>query len=765
MRSREAAFAVASAAALLTALLIFAERRVAPLLQGDLSGEYTTRVYGAPRVLRVSDPLPAGELRERLRRLRYEERKDVPEKPGQFHKAGDVFSIYLRAFDHPSAKSTPSKIELTLGSGRVRSLRLLGARGTPPAPLLQAVLEPELVFEISGAKRIRRRRLEDADIPPYMAQALVAVEDRRFYDHFGLDPRGTARALVRDLRHLRIAEGGSTLTQQLARALFLGPRRTFSRKIQEALIALYLEARFSKREILRMYLDSVYFGQRGPVAIVGLSEAARHYFDKEPRALTLGECAMLAGLLRSPYLYDPFRRPDEALERRRTVLAAMRAQGMISAAEEARARLEPVRITRSGQPETRPSDYFMAFVERELRRQFQDEALLTRGISVYTTLDPWLQELASAAVHRARQQAALVALDARTGAIRALVGGKDYLASPYDRAALAHRQPGSAFKPFVYGAALAVGEGWTPASLLDDTSQQYKIPSGTWTPRNHDRVYHGKVPLRDALAQSLNAASVHLAASVGVERVIAYARELGITSDLRPELGLALGTSEVTLLELTRAYCAFANGGSRVEPHAIEAVLDSSGEVLSYRTGSGTPAIAPAQAYVVTSLLRETAASGTAKSLRDWGLETLAAGKTGTSDDGKDAWFIGYTPRLAAGVWTGSDVPQPLGLTGAGAALPVWADFMRAAAYPDMPPGAEPPADPWPVPDGVTFAEIDPESGMLATLGCPRKRREVFLSGTEPKEKCPLHAGGIGGWLRGLFRKAVPAVRPPQAER
>jgi penicillin-binding protein 1B len=750
-------FALGAFAAAIASLAIYAERRVAPLVAGRHTGRYTTRVYSAPHRMRVGDLLSPWELKHRLERLGYAASEEETLEPGRYRRTEGAFLIRLREFKHPFTRSTPVAAELRLAGGEIVSMNL--AEGG--APLLEAVLEPELLYELSGSRRVRRTPLAKEDIPAGMVQALVAIEDRRFYSHTGVDPRGIARAAWRNLRSQRIAEGGSTLTQQLAKNLFLTPRRTFSRKAKEALIALYLEARYSKEDILRLYLDSVYFGQKGPVSIIGLHEAARHFFAKKPRELSVAECALLAGLLRSPSGYDPFRRPERAMRRRKEVLAAMRREGFLSPRQEMRALSTPLGVTRSAHSKPRDADHFLSYIQRVLASRYADEAWMTRGMTVHTTLDTWLQERAIRAVAKAEIETALVALDARSGAVRALVGGRDFSKSAFDRATQARRQPGSAFKPFLYGAALRAGPARaakTPASLLDDATRSFRIDGGTWTPRNYDRRYRGRVPMREAIAKSLNAASVNLAAEIGPKAVIQYARELGIRSPLEPTLGLALGAYEVSLLELTGAYAPFANGGFRVEPYAIESAVDSEGKVLEFHHAPPASVMSPGEAYLVTDLLRQVVRSGTARGLKRWGLERVAAGKTGTTDDGKDAWFVGYTPRLVAGVWAGSDLPKALGVTGASAALPVWARFVKAT----VPAGSEGSEDPWPQPESIVTAVIDPNSGLLAKAGCRERRTELFVRGTEPAEPCPLHSSGPWGWFKRVFsgeKREKPSYR------
>lgn len=745
--------ALAAAAALLAAAFVFAERALAPLVAGDLTPAYTSRVYAAPKVLRAGDPLSPAELKARLTRLGYV--PGIPDRPGVFREerastATARVEATLRAFSHPFVAATPRRVVLDIAEGRLEGLRLADG-----APLVEAALEPEALYEVSKAGRVRRTPLKAGEAPAWMLDAVVSTEDRRFREHRGVDPRGILRAALRNLRRGKVAQGGSTLTQQLAKNLFLTPRRTLRRKLKEAALALYLDARYSKDELLRLYLDTVYFGQDGPVGVFGLSAAARHYFDKRPAELTLAECATLAGILASPGRYDPRRDPEASAERRRVVLAAMRRDGRISPAEERAAGVAPLRLSANAALRPRAADYFLAYVERLLDERHPDAHLMARGVTVHTTLDPWLQEAARKAAAKARYQAALVALDPADGSVRALVGGKDYATAPYDRATRARRQPGSAFKPVLYAAALTAPDGaaplFTAASLLEDAPRAWEVPGGTWAPRNYDGVYRGTVTARAALAGSLNAASVDLAARLGTGRIVATARRLGLTGELRPELGLALGTSEVSLLELTAAYVPFANGGRRCEPHAVDAVLAADGTVLEARAAAAERLFSEAEAALMTDLLREPVRSGTAAGLKRWGLSGVAAGKTGTTDDGRDAWFVGYTPWLAAGVWSGEDKPRPLRQTGASAALPVWAEFMAAALPPDLRAADAP--DPWPRPEGLETAAVDPASGLLAHDGCPARREELFLAGTAPGADCPLHRKSVFGRLKDLFRK------------
>ncbi len=705
------------------------------LPSGDWLTPYPTRIFGAPFALKNRMALDEAQWLQRLSRLRYQALDAAPLPPGTYRRADGGYEIHLRGFSSPLRQIAPSLLRASFGDGKLK------------LSVESAWLEPELLYEISGPRRVRREPIDWEKVPVHLALAVVATEDRRFFSHHGVDLRGLARAAWRDLTQRRLAEGGSTITQQLARNLYLSPRRSFWRKIREMLWAFYLEARYSKTEILRMYLDQVYFGQDGPVSICGIQAASRFFFDKTADRLTLGESALLAGMLASPYRYNPFRDPDEALRRRLLVLESMRSQGLVTDAELARARLEPLRISKGGHQPARPADFFAAYVQEDLEKRYPERNLFTRGLTIYTTLDPWLQEQAQRAVSLARHQAALVALDPSTGEIRALVGGKDFASSPFNRAVSARRQPGSAFKPFVYGAALRASSGpgpWTAATMLSDRPRSYRLPEGYWTPRNYDGSYRGDVALRRAFADSLNAATIDLAAHVTPARIIAYARSLSIASPLKPELGLALGASEVTLLELTAAYCPFGNGGLRVDPYAIEAVQEGTGDILEYRRPAKLRVLSTAEAWLMHSLLREVVTSGTARALSASPIGKVAAGKTGTTDQGRDAWFIGYAPGLACGVWTGEDRPTPSARSGASAALPIWERFMGSAGLTTEPEAPLKPAE-------LRSAWIDPSNGLRARTGCPTRYLEYFLPDTEPA-LCAAHPGGVSGWLQRIFK-------------
>jgi penicillin-binding protein 1A len=519
---------------------------------------------------------------------------------------------------------------------------------------------------MTGGESVSLQRMS-----PYIPEAVIAIEDRRFYSHFGIDPLGLARAMVSNLLDGQISQGGSTLTQQLAKNLFLTPDRTIKRKVQEVLLALWLEHKFTKNQILEMYLNRVYFGS----GAYGVEAAARRYFGKSAHDVTLPEAALLAGLVKAPSRLSPARDPKAAEKRAGLVLAAMRDQGMIGDKQMASAMSEPA---------TRVASYWSGsenYVADEVMGELPDLIGEVRSdVVVQTTIDLDLQTVAENSIHHLIEQdgkklrvgqGALVSID-NTGAVRAMVGGYDYANSQFDRASEARRQPGSAFKPFVYLAAMEAGR--TPDSVRNDAP----VKIGKWTPENYGGKYYGRVTLTEALARSLNSVAAQLAMEVGPKTVVEAAHRLGIESDLDANASIALGTSEVTPLELTAAYVPFANGGYKPKVHFIRRILSSSGKVLYAFPKKAEPrVIRPEIVGMMNSMMKETILHGTARRAAfGW----PAAGKTGTSQDSRDAWFVGYTSNLTTGVWFGNDDDSPMkGVTGGSLPATAWKDFMVAA--------------------------------------------------------------------------------------
>lgn len=564
------------------------------------------------------------------------------------------------------------------------------------------------------------------EMSPYIPQAVMAIEDRRFYSHFGIDPLGLARAMVTNVMQGRFTQGGSTVTQQLAKNLFLKPDRTIERKVQEVLLALWLEHEHTKDQILEMYLNRVYFGS----GAYGVEAASRRYFGKGARDVSLSEAALLAGLLKAPSRLSPARDPKAAEERAQVVLAAMRDEKMIGDKELTMAMSAPA--TRAAAYWTGSENYVADRVMEELPGLIGD---VRADIIVDTTVDLTLQDLAEKSIRRLVDengkklnvsQGALVSID-NSGAVRAMVGGYDYANSQFDRASEARRQPGSAFKPFVYMAALE--QGRTPDSVRNDAP----IKIGKWTPENYNGKYYGRVTLATALAKSLNSVAAQLAMEVGPDAVVEAAHRMGIESALQANTSIALGTSEVTPLELTAAYVPFANGGYRPDIHFITRITSTDGEVLYENTGSGNPRVVSSEVVgMMNSMMTGTVEAGTArKAAFAW----PAAGKTGTSQNSRDAWFIGYTANLTTGVWFGNDDGAPMKkVTGGALPAQAWHEFM-VAAHEGVPVAALPGT--WHS-QGGDRRPADPQTPVASVLpGATRASDQPTGAGSQQVEELP----------------------------
>ncbi|CAN5201754.1 PBP1A family penicillin-binding protein [soil metagenome] len=597
---------------------------------------------------------------------------------------------------------------------------------------------------------VRRVNVSIDAIPPHVREAFLATEDRRFYQHNGLDWRGLFRAALSNIRHGGVREGFSTITMQVARNSFLVNKRygrTMRRKLIELRLTRLIESELTKDQILELYLNLIYLGN----GMNGVEAASRDLFGKSVGQLTVTEGAMLAALPKGPSAYTPRDHPERALKRRNLVLSLMAQNGYISPGEAAQAEAVPLKIAEDEwRPDTGKEPLALDAI-RALIDSIRPDALKDGDVTVYTTLDVNAQLAAdravlkqTTAVTRETQyagghvkeaaQGALIALDPRTGDIRALVGGRRSKRG-FNRAFNARRQPGSAFKPFVYAAAMKAG--MTPATLVDD--EPVEVPQGrtVWTPSNYDDHYIGTITLAKALAVSSNAAAVRVSQTVGIPNVILAARRNGITSPLSNFPAMALGAVDVTPLELVTAYAPFANGGLRVHPRLVRRIEAADGTLLwSAEIAPGDTVMDPRDAYQITSMLRGVVDSGTANTIRDMGVRGAVAGKTGTTNNATDVWFVGYTPTLVAGVWFGYDTPRPIAphASGGHLAAPAWADFyMNGWREPASS------ADAWQPPAGMTMRVIDPENGMLAGQWCPEKKREYFKPGTEPTQVCNVH--------------------------
>src|SRR5437763_6655173 len=613
----------------------------------------------------------------------------------------------------------------------------------------------ELLTELHVERRIF---VPLAHIPQTLRDAIIATEDRRFYSHFGVDPIGVARAVYQNYRRGRIVEGGSTITQQLTKVLFLTPDKSLERKMKEAALALELERRYPKDRILEMYLNQVYFGN----GAYGVEAASRTYFGKSVTELNVKEAALLAGLPRAPSTYSPFEHGEAAKRRREVVLRRMVEYGALKDADAkklARADLgliPPERRRTTGQ-------YFLEYVQQTLEAKYGADMVFKGGLNVYTTLSPTMQLAAEQSLKDGLKalegrsttarpgehpEGAIVTIEPQTGYVRAMVGGYDFFRSEFNRAVQARRRPGSAFKPFVYIAAL--GSGFTAASRIEDAPVSYAIGSnGAWKPENYDRKFRGPTTLQQAVEESVNVVTVKLQEQIGLSRTVRVARRFGIASPLDVNLSLALGTSDLTLIELTSAYGALANQGQWLPPTTVRYVTDAQGKLLEEHLPDPREAVPPETAYVITHMLRGVVERGTGQAAKV--LNRPIAAKTGTTNDYSNAWFIGYTPRLATGVWVGYDLPRSLGRdeTGSRVAVPIWVGYMGKVL-------GDSPREDFPVPDQVVSMLVDEDpSGE-----CLRPVPMAFVKGTESGMAC----NGVGQpRTQVLPPAATPAAAAPPA--
>ena len=713
-----------------------------------------SRIYSDLYVLRPGDAVSVAELQAKLARLYYQHAEAAPERPGRYRIDKDAIEIHTRPFRYPGHDFAAMHFRLTVANKKVKSIADATGQKLPAL-----FLEPERLGSVFAAGLEDRTVIRLAEAPRSLVDAVLVTEDRDFYRHAGLSVRRLFGALFASLTGGR-KQGGSTLTQQLVKNLYLSPERTVRRKATEAIMAVILDARYSKDEILETYLNEIYLGRRGAIAITGVGEAARYYFGKEVADLDLAESATIAGMIRAPNAYSPFRNPGRTLERRNLILRLMREEGKIDAAALAEATAQPL-TPRTRMEERTKAPHFLDFVKSELAERY-GEKLQTEGLQIYTTLDVDLQLAGQRAVTEgletlektykrlasvARQaplQGALIALDPQTGNVRALVGGRDYALSQFNRVTQAHRQPGSLFKPFVYLAAFArrdLDPPVTPATILLDAPIMVEWGTKTeeeqWMPRNYDNDFRGNMTARRALELSINVPTVRVSLLAGLPYVLAAARDAGMTSRLRAYPSIALGAFEASPMEMAGAYTALANSGVRVAPNAIVGVLQGDGTVLDRKATSLSPELPADAVFLVNSILQGAATRGTGAGARSKGLSGVLAGKTGTTNDGRDAWFVGYSPRFLSVVWVGYDDNRGLNLSGTQAAVPIFADFSRFLP-------AQLFVEPFPVASDIVTADIDPETGQLAAPGCPKTTTEVFIQGTAPTLYCHTHGGDFG---------------------
>jgi penicillin-binding protein 1B len=724
-------------------------------------------LYGAPRVVGVGDPGTPLQVANRLRESGYGE--DARTNPtGWYHLRPDAVEIFPG--DRSSTDSEPGV--LRFNDGKISSIVALSDNSSRT----EYTLEPQLLSSLYDKNREKRRLVRYDQIPSVLVQAVISIEDKRFFQHSGIDPIRIVKAIFVDLKEHRKDQGASTLTQQLARGLWLDNRKTFSRKFDEVLITVHLERKLTKQKIFEYYANQVDLGRRGSFDIRGFGEAAQAYFGKDIRSLTLPEAATLAGLIQEPSFRNPVRWPDRAKARRNVVLRQMLDNGFVSQSQYQTAIQAPMVIAKQG-VESADAPYFVDLVNDRLEEDFQDRDFQDSGSKIFTTLDPDLQRDATASValgikeldaifakrHKPgtpleEPQVALICLDPHTGEVKALIGGRNYGVSQLDHV-IAKRPSGSIFKPFVYAAALNTGL-WnqpspiTTSTIFEDEPRTFYSEGKPYQPVDyHHSDWLGNITLRQAFAKSLNVPAVEVAEQAGYGVVADLAHSAGL-QDIRATPAEALGAYDVTPLEMAGAYTTFANKGVMVQPHLITRIVDQSGNDLWSSEPKTKQILDPRVNFLVVNLMQEVLRSGTGAGVRARGFALPAAGKTGTSHD---AWFAGFTTKLLCIVWVGLDDYQDIKLDGAKAALPIWTEFMKRAhkhrAYRDV--------SDFDVPDGVVSAQIDPDSGQLATSACPRNVTDYYLLGTQPTQFCLLHQGGsseIAGW----DASPIPSGQPAQ---
>ncbi len=730
--------AVAIAGLLALTWLVWPSWRAAEDLSSR-DGSRPSLVYGRPERIARGEHLAPDEVVERLRALGYRRSSQSPIPTGSYSAGDDRVDVALRSFPTAKGPSDQRQLRVRFAGKRIESMSLGGDE------VASATLDPPLLGLLVGDDLRDRRPLRRAELPEHVVRALLAAEDATFFEHRGISLQSVLRATWINLKSGEVQQGGSTLTQQLVKNLYLTPERTLLRKIREGVLSLLVELRFDKEAILEAYLNEAYWGRARGVSLMGMGAAARAWFGCDARELDVAEAALLAGMLRSPGSLDPARHPEASRARRDEVLARMHELGWLD--EEAR-RAAAAEAPELYQPRFAPRlrAYFLDALAREARRRFALEELRSRGYTLLTTLDPDDQSaaekvLAEGLAHgeetgaEAGLQGALVSLDPESGGILAWVGGRSYQHSQFDRVELARRQPGSAFKPVIFTAAFAAGVA-TPSTLLDDAPLTLEVGGETWQPQNVDHRFRGWVTARRALEDSINVATIRLGERTGWERVVATAHELGIDAPLQAVPSLGLGSIEVAPLRLAVVYATLASGGKRTEPHLLRGVLDGSGEPIEgNELERPRQVIAPAVAFQVSYLLQGVLDSGTAASARSMGVTDALAGKTGTTNAARDSWFVGFSPERATLVWVGYDDNRGTRLSGNRAALPIWSRFVLAR----RPAGGYRRIE---APPSIRFIEVDPETGGNAGRRCTRVMAEAFLEGTRPETDCYLHAGG-----------------------
>ena len=741
----------------------------------------SAKIYAIPRSVRVGEKIEPKQIASELRHAGYTD-KDGQSLMGSYR----LLSGGIEIDPGPDSYHSPEPATIRVRAGKVEAI------SSKTGDLEAYELEPQMITSLFDAEqRSKRQLVKYEEIPKILVDAVLAIEDRRFFQHGGVNFIRLAEATWIDLTHQRHEQGGSTITMQLSRAFFLTPQKTVKRKLSEMLIAMEMEQKFSKQQIFEFYANRVDLGQRGSFTISGFAEASRAYFNKDLKDISLPEAALIAGLIQAPSFLSPYRHPERALERRNLVLDSMVETHAISKADAEKAKAAPLKLA---PPNVEASDapYFIDLVRETLISKLDERQMNDQSYRIYTTLDPELQKAAAQAVEAGMKlvdeqvkkqrtkrikvgknkyetkvqegpqaQVALIAMDPHTGEVLALVGGRNYGFSQLNHASSAKRPTGSIFKPFVYAAAVNTGlDGGnpvlTPASMVEDQPSTFAYGDQIYEPRNYKEEYHGEVTMRYALAMSLNNATVKLAEQVGYDKVADLAKAAGITS-VKATPAMALGAYEATPLDMTSAYTVFANGGIHLSPVLVNSMRNTKGDVVIDFNSEKRQVLDPRVAFVTTNMMESVINNGLAVSaVRGRGFSAPAAGKTGSSHDG---WFAGYTSNLLCIVWVGYDDYSDLRLSGAQTAAPIWTEFMKKAValpqYSDVKPFTQP--------AGVVDVQLDKQTNLLATPACPETYSSAFIAGTEPSQTCDQGTGVRGFFSRIFGLGGEKALPPPPA--
>lgn len=719
------------------------------------------RIYSAPEAVYVGDAFTPGDIAGRLRRSGYSESRS--NRVGYYLTHPNSLDV----FPGPDSFFTETAATIKFSGSKIS--QIISLQDNTERSSYQ--IEPQLITNVSGPSREKRRSVEFHDIPTMMVNALTSVEDKHFFQHSGFDPVRVVKAAYTDIREGRKDQGASTLSMQLAKMILGDYEKKWAYKFAEVMVTLQIEQKLSKQQIFQYYANDVPLGARGSFQIHGFGEAAEVYFGKDLSQISLPEAATLAGMVQRPSYFDPYRHPERIKTRRNIVLGLMHENNYISDRDYELAIAAPVNVAK-GVAQSTEAPYFVDLVDDALQSKFENADFQSNAYRIYTSLDLRLQRAAAEAIRDGMQnvddqikkqrrfrgqtppeaQVALIALDPHTGEIKALSGGRNYGVSQLNHI-LAKRQPGSIFKPFVYAAAMNTGlpnsgaeKVITPSTIVNvDPTTFYYDGGKEYSPRNFDKNEGGDMTLREALAHSVNVAAVRVAEMVGYQKVVDVARAAGMNDKIEPTPAVALGSYEITPLEAAGAYTIFSNGGMLLKPSFISSVRSQDGASIYRNKVETKKALDPRVAYLLTNMMEEVLRSGTAAGVRGkYGFTVPAAGKTGTSFDG---WFAGYTSELLCIVWVGFDDNRELKLEGAHSAAPIWAQFMKKALsyheYRD--------AKPFRAPAGIVSETIDPLNGTLATSQCPGQRSEVYIAGSEPVQVCPIHGGRIitttvSGW-------------------